>query len=249
MTPADRPSKERVEQAARAAYPLDRNPDGTYAMTVFNDTQMLRREGYAAALTAAGVAELEAEVARLRAQEITDAEYISRLRAGRETEQQMLRNALPALAAADAARAVLGRVEALADEWEWREAADPRGVVLVSDLRAALSSDAAPQVAAVTRALRTHWPVGTRLVGDEGYGPTTIRITYVSDQYILAINEATGSESSWTLGCRDWVPVADAPAAPEGHEPDLSDGTPDEDGKALPAGLCYVCQRSHGARR
>ena len=27
------------------------------------------------------------------------------------------------------------------------------------------------------------------------------------------------------------------------HAPDLSDGAPDSDGKALPAGLCYVCQR------
>lgn len=52
--------------------------------------------------------------------------------------------------------------------------------------------------------LRTHWPVGTRLTGDEGYGPTTIRITYVSAQTILAVNEADRRESSWTLDHRDW---------------------------------------------
>lgn len=58
--------------------------------------------------------------------------------------------------------------------------------------------------------LRTEHPVGTRLVGDEGYGPTTIRITYVSDQIILAINEATGDEGMWGLGSRDWKVAPDA---------------------------------------
>jgi len=47
------------------------------------------------------------------------------------------------------------------------------------------------------------WDVGTVLVGDEGYGPTTIRITAIGDEAILA---RTGSrrESTWTLTCRDW---------------------------------------------
>lgn len=58
--------------------------------------------------------------------------------------------------------------------------------------------------------LKTDWPVGTRLVGDEGYGPTTIRLTYVSDQIILAVREETpdgrdvGHESLWSLTCRKW---------------------------------------------
>lgn len=58
--------------------------------------------------------------------------------------------------------------------------------------------------------LRTEYPVGTRLVGDEGYGPTTIRITYVSDQIILAVDEATGDERTWGLGSRDWKVAPDA---------------------------------------
>ena len=56
--------------------------------------------------------------------------------------------------------------------------------------------------------LRTTWPVGTRLVGDQGYGPTTIRITYVSDQVILAVNERDGRESRWTLDSRVWREAA-----------------------------------------
>lgn len=58
---------------------------------------------------------------------------------------------------------------------------------------------------------RNGWTVGTRLTGDEGYGPTTIEITYLSDQTLLAKRISTpdgryvGEESSWTLMCRDWV--------------------------------------------
>lgn len=55
------------------------------------------------------------------------------------------------------------------------------------------------------------WTVGTRLVGDEGYGPTVIRLTYISDQNVLAVKEShkgipdkRGEESTWTLQCRDW---------------------------------------------
>lgn len=54
------------------------------------------------------------------------------------------------------------------------------------------------------------WGVGTRLVGNEGYGPTTIRITYLSSQNLLAVREGgryDGYESSWTLACRDWTEV------------------------------------------
>jgi hypothetical protein len=57
------------------------------------------------------------------------------------------------------------------------------------------------------------WGPGTRLQGDEGYGMTVIEITAVGEEMILAkmishngVGEVR-SESSWTLKCRDWVPV------------------------------------------
>lgn len=55
------------------------------------------------------------------------------------------------------------------------------------------------------------WGVGTRLVGDEGYGPTVIEITAVGQFSILAkAVERSGQpirerEATWTLTCRDWV--------------------------------------------
>jgi hypothetical protein len=54
------------------------------------------------------------------------------------------------------------------------------------------------------------WTVGTRLVGDEGYGPTVIEITAIGQQRILARGlsrrgEAVReSETTWTLACRAW---------------------------------------------
>lgn len=59
------------------------------------------------------------------------------------------------------------------------------------------------------RTPRTTWPVGTVLRGTEHYpgggsSTSTIRITYVSDQIILAVNVDTGHESSWSLSERDW---------------------------------------------
>jgi hypothetical protein len=53
------------------------------------------------------------------------------------------------------------------------------------------------------------WPVGTRLIGDEGYGPSTIEITAIGERAILAkvIASPYGPnerEGSWTLDCRDW---------------------------------------------
>jgi hypothetical protein len=58
------------------------------------------------------------------------------------------------------------------------------------------------------------WDVGTRLVGDEGYGPTVIRITAIGDERILAIRETHNGEppqfareNVWTLTCREWEPV------------------------------------------
>ena len=59
------------------------------------------------------------------------------------------------------------------------------------------------------------WTVGTRLVGDEGQGPTVIEITAVGERRILAktITHAgkvpwwAGSEGVWALDCRDWRKV------------------------------------------
>jgi hypothetical protein len=56
------------------------------------------------------------------------------------------------------------------------------------------------------------WGPGTRLVGDEGYGPTVLEITAVGERSILAKaisfngEPADGYESKWTLDCRDWQP-------------------------------------------
>ena len=59
---------------------------------------------------------------------------------------------------------------------------------------------------------RNGWLPGTRLVGDEGYGPTVIEITAVGERLILAkeISHNGGppisprGEVTWTLVCRDW---------------------------------------------
>ncbi len=56
------------------------------------------------------------------------------------------------------------------------------------------------------------WGPGTRLVGDEGHGPTVIEITAVGEQFILAkaISHnghqfARQWETNWTLELRDWT--------------------------------------------
>lgn len=59
------------------------------------------------------------------------------------------------------------------------------------------------------------WTVGTRLVGDEGYGPTVIRITAIGEENILAVAESgPGSsyarEGTWCLDGRDWQPLLPA---------------------------------------
>lgn len=58
------------------------------------------------------------------------------------------------------------------------------------------------------------WGVGTRLIGDEGYGPAVIRITYFTREgAMLAITESrkdepvNEGEHFWTLNCRDWAEV------------------------------------------
>lgn len=59
------------------------------------------------------------------------------------------------------------------------------------------------------------WGVGTRLVGDEGYGPTVIEVTYFTqDGAMLAAvvshrgKPAAEGERFWTLSCREWSEVS-----------------------------------------
>ena len=65
--------------------------------------------------------------------------------------------------------------------------------------------------AAICRA--NGWGVGTKLVGNEGYGDTVIEITAIGGSSILARalshrgdTRKCSSEANWTLGCRDWRP-------------------------------------------
>jgi hypothetical protein len=55
------------------------------------------------------------------------------------------------------------------------------------------------------------WKAGTRLVGDEGSGPTVIEITAVGESGLLAKaishngkKQDPPREGSWTLSNRDW---------------------------------------------
>lgn len=62
-------------------------------------------------------------------------------------------------------------------------------------------------------ARRRGWGVGTVIEGDEGYGPTRIRITAVGKTSILAVvvdgdtANSRGLEGLWTLSCRCWGKV------------------------------------------
>lgn len=60
---------------------------------------------------------------------------------------------------------------------------------------------------------RNGWGPGTRLVGDEGYGPLTIEITAVGQRSILArvVSDSSGVETMWHLELRDWKPVTSPP--------------------------------------
>lgn len=57
---------------------------------------------------------------------------------------------------------------------------------------------------------QNNWGPGTRLVGDEGYGPTVIEIRYVGESKIFAKaishnhKVVNWGESIWTLSCREW---------------------------------------------
>lgn len=62
---------------------------------------------------------------------------------------------------------------------------------------------------------RNDWRAGTKLVGDEGYGPTVIEITAVGIQEILArqlshngVDEPCPGETLWGLENRDWKVVS-----------------------------------------
>lgn len=76
--------------------------------------------------------------------------------------------------------------------------------------------------AAICRAMG--WDVGTRLIADEGYGPTILSITAIGETSILARSvdiredwfgrhEYRHRENSWTLACRDWQ-IYDGPVQP-----------------------------------
>lgn len=61
------------------------------------------------------------------------------------------------------------------------------------------------------------WDIGTDLVGDEGYGPSVIRITAIGESSILARlvslrgEKVRGAmETTWTLSNRDWKPVKES---------------------------------------
>jgi len=57
------------------------------------------------------------------------------------------------------------------------------------------------------------WGPGTRLVGDEGNGPTVIEITAIGEHSILAKQisqngaKYLGTEGLWCLDCREWKVV------------------------------------------
>jgi hypothetical protein len=52
--------------------------------------------------------------------------------------------------------------------------------------------------------------VGDRLIGDEGYGPTVIKLTAIGEKCLLAKQISSNGkpaplgENLWTLSCRDW---------------------------------------------
>lgn len=56
---------------------------------------------------------------------------------------------------------------------------------------------------------RNGWSVGTKLIGDEGYGPCMIEITAIGIEKILArcVTPHNTDEGLWVLDCRDWKAV------------------------------------------
>lgn len=53
-------------------------------------------------------------------------------------------------------------------------------------------------------ARRRGWNVGTRLVGDNGDGPTIITITSIGKEAVLARADNSNRDHLWSLACRDW---------------------------------------------
>jgi len=54
------------------------------------------------------------------------------------------------------------------------------------------------------------WTVGTKLVGNEGYGDSVIEITAIGEEKILAkwtTKKGLTYEESTTLACREWNEV------------------------------------------
>lgn len=57
---------------------------------------------------------------------------------------------------------------------------------------------------------RNGWRKGTLLVGDEGYGPTVIRLTAIGESDVLARRvlqsgkTVDDNEGHWILTCRNW---------------------------------------------
>ncbi len=60
---------------------------------------------------------------------------------------------------------------------------------------------------------RHGWAAGTKLIGDEGYGPEVIQITAIGERSILAKSisrddkPVNDCEGTWTLSCRDWKEI------------------------------------------
>lgn len=52
------------------------------------------------------------------------------------------------------------------------------------------------------------WMVGTRLIGDEGHGPSTIEITAIGRHHVLAIWNG-GLEMMTCLDAREWTAVSE----------------------------------------
>lgn len=67
-----------------------------------------------------------------------------------------------------------------------------------------------PRKSSAEMCRKNGWVVGSRLIGDEGNGPTVIEITAIGEIEILAKKIShnghleMGKETNWTLEFRDW---------------------------------------------
>lgn len=77
------------------------------------------------------------------------------------------------------------------------------------------------------KCIENGWTVGTHLVGDEGYGPTVIRITAIGEERILAKTVSrngkppryTEPDENWTLDYRDWEVASQPTGEPTAPSP------------------------------